>query len=136
MRDIKFRAKRLDEDEWVYGSFIQSCYNEPAQIKQCEGCREDPAWNYYDVKPETVGQYLECSDKDGKAIYEHDIVKDADNALGVVFCEGGNLWIGSYGNGFTGLRSFTAADSILGDDLRKECLVIGNIHDDPNFMEG
>jgi len=130
-REIKFRAKCSDTGEWVYGDLAHTV-------------RITSEWDVlyvhcvrianYNVDEDTIGQYLECSDKDGKPIYEHDIVEDADNVVGVVFCEDGDLWIGSYCNGFTGLRSFTAADSIHACDLRRWS-VVGNIHDSPELLE-
>ena len=64
-REIKFRAKCKDNDEWVYGSYIQS-YNEQDWIVQ-DG-------DFFAVDSDTVGQFTGFYDKNGKEIYEGDII--------------------------------------------------------------
>lgn len=74
MRDIKFRGKRVDNGEWVYGFW---------------GNRPDganficPFDNYdsYAVMPETVGQFISLCDADDVAIYDGDFIKHNDNTF-------------------------------------------------------
>lgn len=66
MREIKFRGKRYDNGEWVYGGIIFIDGGEPHIFCNYGGVEVDPA---------TVGQYMGLKDKNGEKIYEGDIVE-------------------------------------------------------------
>lgn len=68
MREILFRGKRVDNGEWVYG-FLVKMWGLYHIIDQND---ENSA---YMIKPETVGQFTGLCDKNGKKIFEGDIVK-------------------------------------------------------------
>lgn len=66
MREIKFRGKQRDTGEWSYGSL--QCFKGLSIF--------DSIWkNFLPVDSKTVGQFTGMSDKDGRKIFEGDIIR-------------------------------------------------------------
>ena len=141
MREILFRGKRVDKGEWIVGFFAQS--GERAYIL----IDNDFAVGYVKMKevaPETVEQYTGLTDKNGKRIFEGDIVELYDRNYDTkwrAIVEFGNP-NGNYSWGWQ-LNPIGKVDInteilcwVEMEESGAYCEVIGNIHDNPELLEG
>lgn len=131
MREILFRGKRVGFNEWIEGYYFQRKNNEcvegfvAAQMSEC-------AAEFKPVYPETVGQYTGLTDKNGKKIFEGDIVRTKFGRLCKI-----RFFVSSC---FCGVDLFPLKiehrPPTEYDMYRKDFLeVIGNIHDNPELLE-
>ncbi len=141
-REIKFRGRRPDNGEWVYGDLLHSktscrivCYTEI----EIEGFIE--AEYHYFVNPDTVGQYTGMHDRTGKEVYEGDVVFwIAIDLRGRGKGEQGAIIWDEHTMTWAIMRDKPTLDGrpcIISRPFDKKHLeVVGNIHDNPELMKG
>ena len=136
MREILFRGKRRDNGEWVEGGYIpldvESGYAyivKPYHYASSLSPLDIIKLQSILVLPETVGQYTGITDNTGKKIFEGDIVKEY-NIFGVEVGIGAVHW----SDLFLAWHITKNKSMYSGNIASYE--VIGNIHDNPELLEG
>ena len=143
MREITFRGKRIDDGKWVYGHYVHQYGANMIYLPNGVDC--ECGFDYYYIDPHTLGQYTGLTDKNGKKIFEGDIVKAVIHR-----CYGSfqpirkETCIIGYDNlGMLGLKDkedvwndFMHELSLSGSVEDFSFEVIGNIHDHPELLKG
>lgn len=116
MREILFRGKRKDNGMWIEGDYQHFCIGNDIYVYIGRWGEESRS-----VKPETVGQFTGLTDKNGKNIFEGDILKWDDIEWGSEHLE-----VVEWNYSLFSIRK---------DDWNEWCEVVGNIHDNPELIK-
>lgn len=142
MREILFRAKRKDNNEWVEGYYIyhikrtlcvagDSIKPEDEQhVIMCDGFSD---WNMprgtvcFDIHPETICQFTGMLDRNGRRIWENDIVRSGTDMV-VKWSERFAGWC-LYQNRWLYEHYFGEAVD------EEDCEVVGNVFDNQELLK-
>ena len=155
MREILFRGKRIDNGEWIQGDLVQFPVHGIVRIVE-----QEPSYKDAEVDLDTVGQCTGLIDKNGRKIFEGDIVRLFDISVGEIVQECGAFGIGfrkpiDYDylaseivsiTGCNNTPEFCYNDNYVSlyelywnykeeNDNISVIEVIGNIHDNPELLE-
>lgn len=155
-REILFKAKRVDNGEWINGDLVTNAFlrreegQENNQIpyildvsKADYDCFEDLAEEngYFEVTTETICQYTGLCDKNGRRIWEGDIVQRdifGETVIGEI------AWDDMVGAGFylkvkhkNGIGFYPMGKGQFDDDDGEMCndIILGNIFDNPELLK-
>lgn len=149
MRAIKFRGICCHCDEWAYGNLVDYGEDELPEIQGFDVFHEGiDEWKDVTVERDTVGQFTGLYDKNGKEIYEGDILRypaedkyDEENFVSYeVFwhdndCADCHVGWQMNRHHFHGHICGTIGISTFLPKYTKKMVVIGNIHDNPKLLE-
>lgn len=132
-RTIKFRGKSIYGEDWLYGSLVKIGKNRYAVIPPLNNIEIGKSIGMYEVYPETVGQFTGLLDKDGKEIYEGDILHtitfgfNPEEYTAIILYRNCSFQLSNGRN----LFYFGQSDLTKMDDT----IVIGNIYDNPDLIK-
>lgn len=130
MREILFRAKRIDNGEWVEGNYVKAelIHEDGYEHYIIETMRRGKT---YEIDPKTLCQYTELKDKNGEKIFIGDIVKCTKG------CPHEIIWLKEYGGTYIGgmpavyLSGLRDGYAWTGEEEK-----VGNIFDNPELLKG
>lgn len=143
MREILFRGKRTDNGKWVKGFYVcdpQEDYEHKIYVKNTHPCGY--CLTPYSVIPETIGQYTGLTDKNGKKIFEGDIIFKPSWWWGCryVYLKRGNCGACKADNVMQYVLSKNIENPLDNPTYNlwngNEVEVIGNIYDNPELLGG
>lgn len=142
MREILFKAKRIDNGEWVEGHLLKVKKNyyiceKPYECMNGYSSLKGQHYGFGDFKfvdENTICQYTGLTDKNDNKIWENDIVKKVDtNALG--YHRERICTVSWDDNGYWLLMTTLGDGYFIGEFRSEQLEVIGNIFDNPELLE-
>ena len=132
-RTIKFRGLRTDGKGWVYGGYFQHTPDEDGVRYYIFDFNEGAV----EVIPESVGQFTGLHDKNGKEIYEGDILNVGENLVcEIVYVDKNVEYYGDEIHCAFHAKVYIHNKTIpLDSYLKNNCEIIGNIHEDSCLLE-
>ena len=138
MREILFKAKRIDNGEWVEGTYL--C-RENWKWVECKKAthfilvQDEYGFTWRKIDVETLCQFTGLTDKNGKRIWENDICNRKEKYPEIVKYHKGDFILDySYALGKeTGYNYCNLGFYVC---ERKVVEVIGNVFDNPELLEG
>lgn len=141
-REILFKAKTIDNGEWVEGYYVYDYSHDAHYIfaniiatpNGVHDRRESFSLEYYEIDPYTLCQYTGLTDKNGRKIWENDICNRKEKYPEIVTYNKGD-WQLDYSYVF-GKEMHTDACNLGFYACERNCVeVIGNIFDNPDLLE-
>ena len=131
MRENEFRGQKCSDGKWVYGYYIESKTSwrghKPHKSWIVSGAISNGGFfnilGRYAVKDDTVGQFTGLLDKNGKKIFEGDVIKCGLRLYVCEFIEGGFEF-----------SDLSDGKLVLKAIVNNSC-IIGNIHDNPELIK-
>lgn len=143
MRQIEFRGKTINNDIWVYGFYM---YSERLDKHFIIGESKDYGFHREQVIPETVGESTGLFDKNGKKIFEGDIVFNSNRTY-LTLPEDKRLYLvewmdGKYEGNWLKVKPGFKFNKIVTDGKnyislifnQSQIEVVANIHDNPELI--
>lgn len=134
MREILFKAKRIEDDEWIEGYYQKRhnfLGNEEHLIFHVDG---RTVWEYTEIVPETLCQFTGLCDKNGNKIWENDICDRKEKYPEIVKMNNGD-WTLDYSYAFGKEYGYSFCNLGFYATERKYIEVIGNIIDNPELLQ-
>ena len=134
-RQILFRGYNLKNQKWLYGYYLVN----RGQHFICPDGIQNPlaSWEDFVVEEESVGEWTGLKDKNGKEIYEGDIVKAPllDPIFGDILSDAFDNVVISFHNGSFVVAYYKGRHKIYLQDLFDKIEVIGNIYKNKELLE-
>lgn len=132
MREILFRGKRADTGEWIEGYYCRA-FRWTGDKNPTPAIQEADCYYFREIIPETVGQYTGLTDKNGKKIFEGDILKEKQSNQALIFtvdwCEDCAMFV-------TPCKNFKSLEFDFTTSYGEQFEIIGNVFDNSDLLKG